>query len=166
MFPKEITDLTPNKGLITIWCQYTDVGTNQRINIRCVLKGVYSEGNSNIVFENTGQIQAGSVTYFIPNNENVTGRKFLTPEEWNNIILPSGFTPDEFPKVWTLNPRQSPLQMIVGGDYPQEFSWGTQTQLANAEQLFMNSNPLVRRIRAIDDFVNVPLRISHFEVLC
>lgn len=145
MFPEDIT------SKITIYPRFTDKVTNNQIAIRCVLEGCFWNDNSVSVFGRTGQQIPNSAEIFIPYDEKVTGRKYVTPDEWNNLPY------DEAKKnYWTidLTALQGQLPIIIKGDNPHEFEWTSSTainRLTVQESDFMNSNRNARRIRDVNE---------------
>jgi len=133
-FPPEVT------GPVTIWPMYTDLLTGNQINIRCVLQNSFWNDDSISVFQNTGQQTRYSVTLYIPYNAEVTGRTYVTPDEWNNLAVL------ELDSHWTINPRQLPL--MVKGVNEHEFQWAdpnAANRIIMQENALLNANPSVRR---------------------
>lgn len=137
MFPKDIT------SAVTIYVAYTDVLTGNQTAIKVVLNGCFWNDDSISVFQKTGQQTTNNVTVFIPLDENITGRKYVSPEEWNKL------SKTELDKHWTVNPRQLPL--MIKGENDFEFKWGTPQEFSQQESRFQQSNPNIRRARDINE---------------
>lgn len=137
---------------ITIWARYIDSLTNNNINVRCVLHKCFWNDDSISVFHKTGQQVTNSVTLYIPLRKEVTGKQFVKPEEW--LITPYG----DLEKYWTFNMRQLPL--MVKGDNPHEFTWGTAGAVTTQENQFLSNNPSVRRATDfnLQDFGSISMR--------
>jgi len=130
-FPNSIT------SDITIWVRYIDSLTNNNINVRCVLNKCFWNDDSISVFHKTGQQITNSVTLYIPLRKEITGKQFVTPEEWQAMPY------DKLSDYWTFNIRQLPL--MAKGDNSHEFTWGTAGAVTTQENQFMTNNPSVRR---------------------
>lgn len=140
MFPKDV--ISP----VTIYPLYTDPLTGNQIAVRCVLEGCFWNDDSITVFQKTGQQTTNNVTLFLPMDKNITGREYISPEDWNK--LPKS----DLDKYWTVNPRQLPL--MVKGDNTHEFDWASPSapnRIAIQENNFLSSNPNVRRARDINE---------------
>lgn len=125
---------------ITIWPQYDDPLTGNQKAIRCVLQGCHWDEDSISVFQRFGAQTRFSVSLYIPYQAEITGRIYVTPQEWSNLAV------NELDKYWTINPRQLPL--MIKGDNPHEFVWAAPNaanRILVQENALLNANPDVRR---------------------
>lgn len=128
-------------GPITIWPRYVHPSTGLQINVRCVLQGCFWDADSDTIFQRTGTQVQETAKIYVPYSKEVTGRQYITPEEWAQIA------PDEIDRYWTVNMRLSHATIIAKGDNPKEFSWGAQSQVTSEQNAFVSANPSVRTIR-------------------
>jgi len=153
MFPNQI--VSP----ITIWPQWNDPLTGNQIAIRCVLSGCFWNDDSISVFQRTGVQTANSVTLFIPYAKEITGRQYISPDEWNKLAI------DQLDKYWTVNPRQLPL--MVKGISEHKFEWAAPTaanRIAIQESNFMLANPNVRRGRDVNENLFGSMDMWHIQI--
>lgn len=135
MFPIDI--VTP----ITIYPTYTDKITGNQINIRCVLEGCFWNESSISIFTRTGQQTQKNVILYIPYDETITGKKYITPEEWNNSSYE-----DIKDNYWTINPNLLPIMLKGISEF--EFDWSN--RLRNDETTFLNNNPTAKRVSDVN----------------
>lgn len=157
-FPKEVS------CEITLYVRYTDILTGNQINVRCVLRNCFYNSDSISVFKNTGQQAINNVTVYIPYRSEVTGRIYITPEEWNNLGN------NELEKYWTADPRNLPI--IVNGIQEHEFEWQSPNaptgtlppRITIQETNFLVANPTARRIVDINPQLFGDLDMQHIVI--
>lgn len=153
MFPNQIA------SPITIYPTFTDKLTGNQINIRCILQNCFWNDDSISVFQRTGVQTANSVTLFIPYAESVTGRQYISPDEWNNLAI------DQLDKYWTINPKQLPL--MVKGESDFEFVWAAPNaanRISVQENNLMTANPNVRRARDVNENLFGSAEMWHIQI--
>ena len=141
MFPAAIT------GPVTIWPRYI-YSDGSETNIRCVLQGCFWNADSIAVYQRTGEQTKNSVTLFIPYAEEVTGLKYLAPEDWNALNAEE----TESGMFWTIDPKQLPL--MINGVSGKEFERSAPTaenRLTVQENDFLNTNSAVRRAQDVNN---------------
>jgi hypothetical protein len=127
MFPPEITET------VTLYSFWRDDGGNQTMK-RTVLKNVFFNPNSISVFVQTGQQVPTSVDIFIPYDESVTGKRYLSPAEWYGLDY------GELENYYTLDLRHVNFTRIVRGESEFEFGLGTALQLSQRMADFSGPN--------------------------
>lgn len=152
-FPPQIT------STITIYPRWTDPVTGNVTNVRCVLKGCFWNEDSIGVFKNTGTQVQNSVTLFIPYRESVTGRKYVTPDEWNKAGKDDVET-----KLWTVPTLPYPIVINEALDY--EFGWDTSAKITTKENQLTTSNRNARRSKDVNPQLFGSLEMRHILVRC
>ena len=140
MFPSDIT------CAVTLFPAYTDKQSGEQTNIRCVLQNCFWNEDSIAIFQRSGQATDNSVTLFIPHDPAVTGREYVTPEEWYNLA------PGQLDNYWTVDPRRLPI--MLRGESGFEFTWAmpdAKNRIAEQERLFQLEGPGTRlRVKDVD----------------
>lgn len=140
---------------------YEDMSTNNQTAVRCVLDGCFWNEDSTTVFQKTGQQTSNSVTLYIPYSKEITGRQYITPDEWNKLDV------SDLDKYWTIDPHQLPL--MVKGENGFEFDWSVSTavnRIATQEQALMTANPEIRRAVDINKQFFGSKNLWHIVVRC
>jgi len=149
-FPPEVT------GPVTIFPRRTDNLTGNQTNVTAVLQGCFWDSDSISNFIRTGQQTINNATIFIPYSAEVTGRTYLTPEEWNAL-------PNDAPDVyWTVDPKNLPI--LIAGINLHEFSWASpnaSNRITIQENNFLNLNPTAKRIIEVNVQNFGPLDMWH-----
>lgn len=160
-FPQEVT------GPVTIYPQYTDLLTGNQIAVRCVLQNCFWNDDSIAVWQRTGQQTSNSVSLYIPYAEEVTGRKYVSPNEWNNLPI------DRLDSHWAADPLQLPI--MLKGVSEHEFFWAhpTNTAITPANDRltmqinrFRTANNNVRTARDINVQAFGTRDMWHIEIRC
>jgi len=117
--------------------------------------GCFWNDNSVAIFGKTGQQTPTSAEIYIPYDKEVTGREYITPDEWNKLDI------EDLDKYWTINTKQLPL--MVKGENKHEFEWASPTasnRIAVQETAFLNTNANVIRAKDVNvqDFGSLNLQ--------
>lgn len=145
---------------ITIYPRWIDPLTANHTNVRCVLRGCKWEGDSISVFRTTGTQTSNSVTAFIPVRASVTGRQYVTWDEWNKADKE-----DVLNNLWTI-PTIAPWPLMINRELGDEFGWGTTGQMATLENNLTSSNRNVRRARDVNEYIVTPEGMDYVLVRC
>jgi hypothetical protein len=111
MFPSSIT------SDLTLYIPWTDPNhPTVRVVERAILKGIFWNEDSDSIFRDTGVQVVGQVRVFIPYDNNITGREWIEPIEWNKIMLSA-----ELADYYTADLRQAQNTRLVRGVCDFEF---------------------------------------------
>lgn len=125
-FPQEVI------GPITIYMMFSDYLTGNQKMIRCPLNGCFWDNDSAQIAKATGSIITTiNAEIYVPNNKDVTGREWISPEGWANLPI------DELDKYWSAASAQQAI--IMQGISEHEFRWAhkdDRTKNSLSDQIF------------------------------